>query len=279
MINKKPDGITPYFPIFRCLKQGGLSIWLNRFSLLPLSLLPIIVTFVTLTVLRSYNEADLSPLTLAIIQIPADLIIGLYCALIIMIIMAAPKEKKEGDAPMAFSINLKDKKNVMIAAAIAHTLFGYLFLGGFAIADLIMEPLRAAETQEQINPILIVLLALLGLIGLYVIRFNLLPVLIIGETDIKSFFLKYKMFGLSLPILFTKLMCLFSIGFVAYLPLAIFGMAPTPDSLNEPSAGESFFFDLFSAISAVISYAWMYASLAYGVRLMIENNHEIDKSV
>lgn len=281
MTDQKP--IIPagqYFPVFQSMRQGGLSIWLNRLSLLPLSIIPVLATFITLTIVSSVDTSELSPLIIAIIQIPSDFMIGLYTALIIMIIMAAPRDKDPNGPPMTFSIDLRQKRNVLIGAAIAHTLFGYLFFGGVTAANHLMEPMRTITSDTDISASSIIMVALIGLVGLYAVRFNLLPVLIVGDIDIKSFFKRYKMFGLSVPVIMTKVACMFAIALIFFIPLSLLGIQiTTTGEAAQMNAVQSFLYNFISAIVAVATYAWMYASFAYGVRLMIEERKDVNRHV
>lgn len=273
MTTDKQAPVIPYFPIMTSMQKGGLSLWLNRRSLLPLTLIPILVSLVTLLLSPLYMKEESSSLILAIVQIPADFTIGLFCALIIVIMMNAPK-KEDSKGPVAFSINLSEKKNLLIAAAVAHTLFGYLMLGGFALTDLVAQPMRAALEQQQARLDLAALMVVMLVAGLYVVRFSLLPVLIIGGLDIRAFYIRYKAFGLSLPVFFIKALAMLGIGFVILLPLSITGISVTGEAAQTMSNTQRFLFHFCSAVAAVLAHAWTYASLAYGVRLMIENNEK-----
>ena len=103
-----------YFEVFKSLHRGGLSLYLNRRALLPLTSLPIGITFLTLALIRHYVPTDTSNFTNALLQIPADFCIGLFSSLIILIIMNAPR-KKDTSKPVMFSMNLRDKRDILIA--------------------------------------------------------------------------------------------------------------------------------------------------------------------
>jgi|GEM_PF-1456535 len=273
---------SSYFPILESVRQGGLSLWLNRVSLLRLGLIPVAATFITLSIISSLEKNALSPLILAVMQIPADLVIGLYTALIIMIIMAAPRQKiPRNGAPVAFPIDLREKKNILIAAAIAHSLVSYLFMGWFTAVNHFTRPItgRINEAVPDIGIDVIVVMAVIGLGGLYAIRINLLPVLIIGDIDVKSFFKKYHMFGLSLPVLFIKAACTFAMGLIFFIPLTMIGMPTIEEGVKQFSPVQDTLYNLISAMMAVGIYAWMYASFAYGVRLMIESHKTLNQDV
>lgn len=255
-----------YFPIFKSLQRGGLSLWLNRRSLLPLTMLPILVTFVTLALMRVYAPEDVSHFTLALMQLPADFAIGLFCALIIAIIMSAPK-KDEKSGPMMFSLNLNEKRRILVAGAMAHTIFSYLYLGSFALTDMVAEPLRiAADNQEAVRMDLTILVIVLLLAGLYAVRFALLPVLVVGEMNIKGFYKKFKGFGFSFPVFFVKVVCMMAVGFLLVMPFSL-GMTEG----QEMSIEQGILLDFASACSAILSHAWAYATLAVGVRIMTDD--------
>jgi hypothetical protein len=253
------------FPVIDSLKRGGLSLWLNRTALLPLTSLPLGVTFITLSLLRTYAPDDMSYFMQAVCQIPADFAIGLFCSLIIVIIMNAPK--KDSKDPVKFTMNLADKKRLMLAGAVAHTVFGYLYMGGFALTDQIAAPLRmAAESEQAVRMDLTLLVIAMLVIGLYAVRFALLPVLAVADMDIKDFYTRFKKFGLSFPILFIKIATMLAVGTVLILPLS--SMAPPEgESLN---LIDGVVIDILAAMAAVFSHAWAYAAMAIGVRHMME---------
>lgn len=258
---------TINFPVIDSLKRGGLSLWLNRNALLPLTALPIGVTFVTLSLLRTYSPDDLSYFMQALFQIPADFAIGIFCSLIIVIIMNAPK--KDSKDPVIFTMNLADKKRVMLAGAVAHTVFGYLYMGGFALTDKIAEPLRiAAEAQQPVRMDLTLLVIALLVAGLYAVRFALLPVLAVADMDIRDFYKRFKAFGLSFPILFIKIATMLAAGIILILPLSSM-TPPEGESLNFI---DGFLIDFVASIAALLSHAWAYAAMAIGVRYMIDED-------
>ena len=259
-----------YFEIFKSLHRGGLSLWLNRTALLPLTALPIGITFLTMSLIRYYAPDDVSHFTSALVQLPADFCIGIFASLIILIIMSAPKKKDDGK-PMMFAMNLANKKSILIAGALAHTVFGYLYIGGFALMDKIAEPLRIAaqqsEPQVDMGQTLIVIALLL--VGLYTVRFALLPVLVVGNIDPKSFYKKFMHFGLSIPVFFIKAITMVAVGLALIIPLGLI------DSIDENAAQGTvimggIIMDFTSAFATVIAHAWAYASLAIGVRSMME---------
>lgn len=258
---------TPYFPIFKSLHRGGLSLWLNRRALLPLVGLPFGVALVTLILMRTYAPKDISPFMQAMLQIPADFAIGLFCAIVIAIIMNAPK-KDENSGPVTFSLNLSEKKKLLIGGAIAHTLFGYLYMGGFTLVDMVSKPLRAAaENENIIRWDLTFLLAVCMAAGLYAIRFALLPILVVAHIDIRMFYNKFRAFGLSLPVFFVKIIAMMTIGFILLLPMSF---SNTADGASVDTVTR-LVLDISGAMAAVIAHAWAYAALSVGVRTMMEN--------
>ena len=255
------------FPLWDCLKPGGLSLWLNRQALLPLTALPVGVTFVTLALIRTYAPADVSHFTQALFQIPSDLAIGLFCSLILVIIMNAPKKNTKD--PVTFNLNLADKKRVMFAGAVAHVVFSYLYIGAFAGTDLIAAPLREASAAKQEVRLDLTLLVIGMLVfGVYAIRFALLPILIVAGLDIKDFYRRFKGFGLSFPVLFIKLATTFTLGILILLPLG----AMTPPDGETLTLAQGIVVDFAAAFAAVLSHAWGYAALAIGMRYMIDGD-------
>jgi hypothetical protein len=260
-----------YFEIFKSLHRGGLSLWLNRTALLPLTALPIAVTFLTMAFVRYYGPDDISYFTGALLQLPADFCIGLFSSLIILIIMSAPKKKDDGK-PMMFAMNLANKKNILIAGALAHTVFGYLYLGGFAAMDKIAEPLRIAAQQPepQIDMGQTFLLLALLVVGLYAIRFAVLPILVVGNIDIKSFYKRNRAFGFSIPVFFIKVLTMMAVGLVLMMPMALVGQASGDEASATTITMGGIIMDFASAFSAVIAHAWAYAALAIGIRSMMD---------
>ena len=257
-----------YFEIIRALKKGGLSLWLNRRTLSSMMIVPVIVTFITLMMTRMDGANDLSPFMLALIQIPADFVTGIFCALIIVIIMNAPKKKDDG-APVVFALNIMEKKTVMITAAIAHVIFGYFSSGLYGVMQLVAEPMRvAAEAQESLpGDSLIILIGLLT-IGFYIVRFMMLPILLIAEIDIKSFFKTHMSFSFSAPIFLVKFVSTTAVGLCVYIVMqGVLMGRETGDALTPIQGG---LLDFATAIASVIATAWAYASLCVGLRQMIE---------
>jgi hypothetical protein len=266
-MNKNP--IVPtvqYFEILRALHKGGLSLWLNRKALMPMAFIPVVVTFLTLALTRGEGFSEISPFTLALIQMPADFVTGIFCALIIVIIMNAPK-KGDSDAPIMFSLNIMDKKHVMIAGAIAHVVFGYLTIGLYGVMDLLAAPMKAAAdagTPPTLDKM--VLLLVLLAIGFYAVRFMMLPILIVADMDIKEFFAHYKGVGLSAPIFLVKAGTVFGLGLVMYLPLGLLMAGANGETISVIQMG---LMDFATALGSVFATAWAYASLSIGMRQML----------
>lgn len=257
-----------YFEIIRALKKGGLSLWLNRRTLSSMMIVPVIVTFITLMMTRMDGANDLSPFMLALVQIPADFVTGIFCALIIVIIMNAPKKKDDG-APVVFALNIMEKKTVMITAAIAHVVFGYFTAGLYGVMQMIAEPMQQAAEAQQSLPTdsLIILIGLLT-IGFYIVRFMMLPILLVSEMDIKSFFKTHMSFGFSAPIFLVKFASTTAIGLFVYVLMSGLLMGHDGDAALTPIQGGVI--DFATAIASVIATAWAYASLCVGLRQMIE---------
>jgi hypothetical protein len=109
--------------------------------------------------------------------------------------------------------------------------------------------------------------AIIGFI-LYAVRFMLLPVLIIGKIDIRTFYYRYKTFGLSLPILGVKFISMLAIGgVVVILASVISGANGEADATPTQLA----LIDFITAFGSVLMAAWVSASLAIGIRKMVED--------
>lgn len=254
------------FPIFDSLKRGLLSLWLNRLALLPLTTLPLGVTFITLTLIRTYAPDDASQFAQAMMQVPADFAIGLFCSLIVLIIMSAPRKNKKDT--VVFTLNVTSKKRLLIAGAIAHTLFGYLFMGGFALIDMVGEPMRQINAQNPtiIRWDLMLLVIAMFVATLYLIRFALLPILVVAEMDVKNFFRTYPQFKLSFPIIFIKLGTMMAAALVLLSP--VFLLVPQGDV--ELNVIQTLLVDICASLTTVAYHAWGYAALAIGLRSMLD---------
>ena len=260
-----------YFEIIRALHRGGLSLWLNRKTLLPMTFIPTIITFLSLMIIRGGLPPEATPFLMAVVQIPADFVTGLFCALIIYIIVSAPK-KKDSEKPVVFSLNLKEKKSLFISAAIANVVFSYFVNGIYGLMNMIYAPLQAASEVEGATPSMGGMFALLGLLFVlfYGVRFILIPILLIAGQDIRGFYSRYKQIGFSLPIFSLKLLTTFSIGFVVLLisaPLMAGGGEGNPIPTVQMGI-----IDFLTAFGGVISTAWCYAALAIGYRQMVEGS-------
>jgi len=227
---------------------------------------PIIVTFLTLMVMRANFPDDVMPSAFvsALIQIPADFVTGIFCALIIVIIMRAPK-KGDKDKPVLFTLNIMERKDLLLAGAIAHVVIGYLFSGLLGGMQIIFEPIQAAS-QAQEAPNMMYTIMLFALIGFvfYAMRFLLLPILLIGQIDIKSFYQKHSKVGFSLPIFGVKLVTGLSAGLVIIL---ISSGISSGESVNPTQMAIT---DFVTSLARVIATAWGYAALSIGVRQMLE---------
>lgn len=258
------------FPVFESLKRGGLSLWLNRRALLPLSAMPLGIAFLTLTLIRGFAPKNMSEFTLALFQIPADMAIGMFCALVILIISYAPK--KTDAKPVMFTVNVIDKKRLLLAGAIAHTIFSYLFLGVFALIGILTQPIEEAQkaTGDAAMPDpqwgLVALSLVVFLFALYAVRFALLPVLVVSGRAIGAFFRQYKAFYLSFPVILIMLLTSLAVSFVLFIPVSIF--PETDPALVTPV--QAVVIDLCAAVAKLAAHAWSYAALAVGVRIMTE---------
>jgi hypothetical protein len=265
---------SPYFEILRALHRGGLSLWLNRRALLPMTLIPTIVTFLTLMLMRA-NMGDttenVSSFMLALLQIPADFITGIFCSLVIFIIMKAPK-KNDKDAPVMFAVNIFERKDLIIAGAVAHVIFGYFASGIFGIMQMIYNPIQDAAAQQEPAslPTVIMMFGLLAVV-FYGIRFILLPLLIIAQIDIREFYKKFPKFGFSLPIFAVKLATGSTAGVIIFFigSLILSASGGTTENASLTQLG---LVDFVTSFATVLSTAWAYAALAIGLRQLLENN-------
>ncbi len=263
MDSKSPQ----YFDVFRALHRGGLSLWLNRRTLMPMTLVPIIVTFLTLMVIRAnFTDGEMpSSFVMALMQIPSDFVTGIFCSLIIFIIMNAPK-KGDKDAPVVFSLNIMERKDLLVAGAIAYVVFGYLAAGILGLMQMVFVPIQAASQAEE-APNMIHIILFFGLVGfvLYAIRMILLPILIIGKIDVLHFYNGYKKLGFSLPIFVVKLATSISAGLFIFIVLGAFSGGG-----ENTSPIQMAIIDFATAFGSVISSAWAMAALSIGVRKMLE---------
>lgn len=258
------------FEVMRATHRGALSLWLNRQTLMPMTLVPIIVTFLTLMVMRANFPSDVEPsaFILALVQIPADFVTGIFCSLIIFIIMNAPK-KGDKDAPVMFSLNIMERKDLLLAGAVAHVVFGYFAGGAMGVMQLLFDPIQAASKAEE-APNIIHTILLFGTMGFlfYAIRFIILPILLIGQINIKNFYKHNQKIGFSIPIFIVKLItggaALILINIIASLIFSISGGG------DNTSPTQMAVIDFFTAFGSVISTAWAYAALSIGVRQMLE---------
>ena len=267
MNNKLPQ--PKYFEIIRALHRGGLSLWLNRRALFPMTLVPVVVTFLTVMFARGGLPEDASPFILALIQIPANFVIGLFSALIIFIIINAPK-KKDKDKPVLFTLNLTEKKGVLLTAAGAHVVFGYFAAGIFGVIQMIYRPIQlAAESNTPPSIMAIVVLFALFFILLYGMRFLILPILIVAGLDIKNFYLWHRSFGLSIPIFAVKAITTMTVGFSVLLISSPILVSVGDDGGAIPTT-QMAIVDFATAFGSVLASAWCYACLSIGFRQMVE---------
>lgn len=255
-----------YFDVFRALHRGGLSLWLNRRALIPLTLIPTIVAFLTLMFMRGGLPEDTSPFMFAVVQIPADFATGVLCALIIFIIMSAPR-KKDSDKPVMFTLNLSTQKNLFASTAIAHVAFNYFAGGIFGVMNAIYRPMQQAA-QNDVPPSmggLVILLAIFFIL-LYGIRFMFLPILLIARDDVRGFYRRNKTVALSLPVFLLKIATSLSVGLVVlFTSIPFMGGASSAETIPTIQMA---FIDFVTAFGSVIATAWMYAALAIGYRQM-----------
>lgn len=259
-----------YFEIYRAIYKGAMSLWLNRRTLMPMTLVPIIVTFLTLMVMRANFPEGVEPsaFIMALMQIPADFVTGIFCSLIIFIIMNAPK-KGDKDAPVMFSLNIMARKDLLLAGAVAHVAFAYFAGGAVGLMQMIFEPIQAAAKSEE-APNMLYTIALFGIVGFlfYAIRFVVLPILIIGKIDIRHFFARNRKAGFSIPVFAVKLAVSgLATIFIMLISTLIYGMSGDSQPLNPTQMALS---DIVVAFGSVISTAWAYAALSIGIRQMME---------
>lgn len=266
----------PYFEIFNTLKRGFLSVWLNHRSLLPMATFPVFVMFFTLMAMNSFLPDEPSYFVLALAQLPADFAIGMYSAFIILIIMAAPKRKK-GDKPMMFTMNVTEHKGLLFTGAVAHMVVNYLSMGGLAIMNKFAAPLHQALETESTIPTVAALGLIISLsIGLYAVRFTLLPILLIGKKDVPSFYKQNMQFGLSVPVFFVKFLTMTAASAVILIPLSMIAPADAETVAATTLDFNTVFISFVSSCATVFAHIWAYATLAIGVRVMTEGplDHE-----
>ena len=259
-----------YFEIIRAIHRGGLSLWLNRKTLMPMTLVPIIVTFLTLMVMRANFPDGVEPsaFVLALMQIPAEFVTGIFCSLIIFIIMNAPK-KGDKDAPVMFSLNIMERKDLLLMGAIAHVVFGYFASGAVGAMQLLFEPMQEAAKVDQAPSMLniIILFTIMGFL-FYAVRFIVFPILVIGKVDFKVFYAQHRNVGFSLPIFAVKFVTTTVATLIIYaVATVLLGASGGGENMNPTQMA---ILDMFMAIGSVISTAWAYAALSIGVRQMLE---------
>ena len=265
-MNNQPSP-PAYFDVMRALQKGGLSLWLNRRSLLPMLFLPVIATFITQTLMQSgtFGESP-SLFLLALINLPSDFIIGLLCSLVIVIIMNAPK-KDDRSGPMMFSLNIIEKRSVMIKAAIVHAVIGYLS-AGLAVSMFSMYEIMVIEAEKNIaRTDLFFLMIGLTVCTLYGLRLFLLPIFVVADIDARLFYAEHKNFGISFPIFFVSLLIFLGVFIAALFPLSII---LSFNQAEQSSMMISMMIDVGRSLITVIISVWNYASLSVGLRQMID---------
>lgn len=260
-----------YFDIFRALHRGGLSLWLNRRAFFPMTLIPTIVTFFTIMIIRGIGEDSASAFALALLKIPSDFVTGLLSAVVIYIILNAPR-KGDNDKPAIFVLNITERKDLLISAAILHVIIAYFASGLFAGSEYIMGPIHQAienNTDPEISAGVILPLILIFIIFLYGIRFLMAPIVMMGNHNIISFFKSYASFGISFPIIMVKVLTVLSTGFVVMFLISIL------QAFNQSSGADASpivmgFIDFFVSWFSVFSTVWFYAAMTIGFRQMTE---------
>ena len=261
-----------YFDVFRALHRGALSLWLNRRALLPMTMIPTIVTFLTIMMMRGFQTEDTSTFTLALIKIPSDFVTGLLCALVIYIIMNAPR-KGDNDKPKMFVLNVTARKDLLVSAAFLHVVIGYFASGLFAVSEIITAPIQAdiqANAEPSVGYEIVILTFLIITLFFYATRLLLLPILVMSKWDIIDFYKHQKSFGLSLPILIIKALTTFAAGLIA---IVIVSLLQSPgadaDTLSTQPIAMGII-DFCASWLSVIATVWCYASLTVGFRQMTE---------
>ena len=238
---------------------------------MPMTLVPTIVTFLTLMIISDTFPGKELPsfFTIALIQIPADFVTGIFCSLIAFIILNAPK-KEDKDAPIMFTLNIMERKDLILKGAIVYVIFGYLISGAMGFMHAVFEPIQqAAQAKQGASLSSTFFLFFLMAILFYGFRFILLPILIIGQIDIAGFYKKYSKFGFSFPIFFVKALpsLIFSLMIFTIGPL----FRGSEDTLSPVAEGIIHF---ISGFGTVLAAAWTMASLSIGIRKMLEGGAE-----
>lgn len=237
-----------------------------------MTLIPTVVTFLTLMVMRGGLGEDSSAFILSLVQIPADFVTGMFCALIIFIIVNAPR-KKDKDKPVMFTLNLTEKKGLFINAAIAHVIFGYFAGGVLGLMMMVYEPMQqAVDNGAQPSVAAMLLVGLFLFVFFYGVRFILLPVLIVAGYDVVAFFKRYALVGFSLPVFLLKAATTMAVGFfVMIITVPLMSAGGGMENISTVQLG---LIDFVTSFGNVVATAWMYAALAVGWRELVEGKQE-----
>ena len=253
-----PEPQPKYFDIIRALQRGALSLWLNRRAFLPMTLVPTLVTFLTLMIMRAQftgeGATEPSAFVMALMQIPADFVTGLFCALIIFIIVNAPK-KEDKDAPVMFTLNIMERKDLLMAGAIASVVISYFGSGIIGLLQMIFAQIQAAAEAEQ-APQMVHTIGFFVIVGfiLYAVRFAILPILIIARMNIPAFYRRYSAFGFSYPILAIKFLVTLAVGGVTMI---LASMVASVNSAEQATPVQMAIVDFMTAFGSVAMAAWV----------------------
>ena len=237
-----------------------------------MTLIPVIVTFLTMMVMRGMTgadggEVDISYFIMAMVQIPADFVVGIFCALVVFIIINAPS-KKDKDKPVMFTLNILERKDLLLAGALAHVVISYLSGGFYGGLLMMYEPMQqAASETQQVSGGMLFLTGALMAVFFYAVRFLMLPVLVIAQTDIKGFYRANMGYGLSIPVFLVKAATALVVGFFVMFPAA--AMMGAGDDVHPAQMAV---IDFALAFGNVLATAWAYAALAIGFRQMMDKD-------
>lgn len=290
---RPPRQTGPSFPIIRPIAEGFGFIWQYKKMALGLAILPLIATLLAqYTVVAYFAE---SPFRAAIVQLPAEFILGLSCMIIVFFVMRDHDHVQSAASPQEENIKkltgMKDRfiplkamlvhGYMMRSAIVAYALVNYIMSGFFATmvslyrsANINIEELAktedAAQQQAAIEgqslEIFLVLVIFVGLI--WFLRYLWLPVLVAMGAPLRE---SYRKIGgmegsVMIGVMFMMIivMVLLGMSLILSLILPLFGVTSAD---NMPSAA-TFVRDGLSTLAMIFAQFVFMAASVHAIKAM-----------
>lgn len=255
----------PPFSVFEALINGLRGVWLHRRMFMILSIMPVLLTFVTLLVARGVGLEGV--FFAPVIQFPASVMLGIQCAVILRFLVL-------GEFPVIMDGAARRTRNEMIMHAGLVYAAVQFFIAGIFAGLLTLNPYMQAnpDVMAPYMPFMVLVLVLM----IWAMRWLWLYVPVALGWQSQGFFNKIGRWGGSLRVFGVYVLCSAVVNMVVSVLILIIrgagaGGASGQEGVAKIGGVMGVFLDALVAVGTVAAGVVFAAATAAAVKAMLQS--------